>query len=137
MTYASGKVFSEEMSQTAKTVGGKHIVFTAESKYYQQTMNCLLTYDENAAALKTYGLYGETVTEGTVVYDAAKKIYAITSSYGDGFLEVTVGSYSDKESSDRTLVYKHGVLFVTRNVECRPAKPAHSQTNSSTTNAVR
>lgn len=137
MTYASGKIFSEEMSQTAKTVGGKYIVFAADSKYYQQTMNCILTYDERAAAIKIYGLYGEHVTEGIVIYDALKNIYAITSSYGDGFLEVTVGSYSDTESSDRTLIYKDGVLFVTRNAKGWPVTPAHPPTNSPTTTMIK
>lgn len=120
MKYASGKVFKEEMLQTSRTVGGKYVVFTCQSKFYQQSISSILTYDEKASAVKVYGLYGEVVTEGTVVYDYEKKIYAITSNYGEDFKEITVGSYSDTESSDRTLVYKAGVLFMTREVKSHP-----------------
>lgn len=120
MKYASGKVFKEEMLQTSRTVGGKYVVFTCQSKFYQQSISSILTYDEKASAVKVYGLYGEVVTEGTVVYDYEKKIYAITSNYGEDFKEIIVGSYSDTESSDRTLVYKAGVLFMTREVKSHP-----------------
>jgi hypothetical protein len=120
LKYESGKTFKEEVPQTAKTVGGEYIVFTGQSQFYHQTMNSILTYDEKASALRVYGLYGEVVTEGTIVYDTDKKIYAMSSSYGDGFKEIMVGSYSDTESSDRTLVYTNGVLIMTRETKCRP-----------------
>ena len=125
MTYASGKVFQEEMTQTARTVGGKYVVFTVQSKFYNQPMNSILAYDEKASALKVYGLYGngpggDIVTEGTAVYDFARKTYTITSSYGDGFNETTTGSYTDTEDSAKTVVYKEGVLFMTREVKTRP-----------------
>jgi len=125
MTYASGKVFQEEMTQTARTEGGKYVVFTVQSKFYNQPMNSILAYDEKASALKMYGLYGngpagDIVMEGTAAYDYAKKTYTITSSYGDGFKETTTGSYTDKEDSAKTVVYKDGVLFMTREVKTRP-----------------
>jgi len=44
MTYASGKVFREEMTQTARTVDGKYVVFIVQSKFYNQPMNSILTY---------------------------------------------------------------------------------------------
>jgi hypothetical protein len=125
MTYASGKVFREEMTQTARTVGGKYVVFTVQSKFYNQPMNSILAYDAKASTLKVYGLYGngpggDIVTEGTAVYEFAKKTYTIISSYGDGFKETTTGSYTDTEDSAKTVVYKEGVLFMTREVKTRP-----------------
>jgi len=125
MTYASGKVFREAMTQTARTVGGKYVVFTVQSKFYNQPMNSILAYDAKASALKVYGLYGDNhagdiMTEGTAVYEFAKKTYTITSSYGDGFKEATTGSYTDTEDSAKTVVYKDGVLFMTREVKTRP-----------------
>ena len=125
MTYASGKMFREELTQTARTVGGKYVVFTVQSKFYNQPMNSILAYDEKASALKVYGLYGDghagdIVMEGTAIYDYAKKTYTITSSYGDGFKETTTGSYTDKEDSAKTVMYKGGVLFMTREVKTRP-----------------
>jgi hypothetical protein len=128
MTYASGTVFQEEMTQTARTVGGKYVVFTVQSKFYNQPMNAILTYDKKSSALKVYGLYddghgGDIVTEGTAVYNYAKKTYIVTSSYGDGFKETTTGSYSDTEDSAKTVVYKDGVLFMTREVKTRPLVP--------------
>jgi hypothetical protein len=125
MSYASGKVFREELTQAARTVGGKYVVFTVQSKFYNQPMNSILAYDEKASALKVYGLYGDghagdIVTEGTAIYDYAKKTYTITSSYGDGFKETTTGSYTDTEDSAKTVVYKDGVLFMTREDKTRP-----------------
>jgi hypothetical protein len=125
LKYQIGKVFTEEITQTAKTIGGKYIVFTGQSQFYHQPMSSILTFDEKASALKIYGLYGDghggdIVTEGLIVYDYEKKIYAASAAYGEGFKEITVGSYSKTESSDRTLVYKDGVLSMTREVKTRP-----------------
>ncbi|MGB7749173.1 MAG: hypothetical protein WBN75_18020 [Verrucomicrobiia bacterium] len=126
LKYQTGKVFKEDIKQTAKTIGGKYIVFTGQSQFYHQPMSSILTYDEKASALKVYGLYGDghgsdVVTVSLIVYDYEKKIYAASSTYADGFKEITVGSYSETESSDRTLVYKDGVLFMTRETKTRPA----------------
>jgi hypothetical protein len=125
MTYASGKIFTEEMTQTARTVRSKYVVFTVQSKYYNQPMSAILAYDEKASTLKVYGLYGNShggdiVTEGAIVYDYAKKTYTSTSSYGDGFKEITTGSYTDTEDVAKTVVYKDGVSSMTREVVTRP-----------------
>ena len=120
MKYQTGKVFTENIKVTAKTIGGKYVVFIAQSEFYKQPMNSIFTYDEKASALKTYGLYGELVTVATTVGDPRKKICAESSAYGDGFDEITVGSYSDAECSDRTLVYQNDVLFMTREVSTKP-----------------
>ena len=125
ITYASGKVFREELTQTARAVRGEYVVFTVQSKFYNQPMNSILAYDEKASALKVYGLYGngpggDIVTEGMAVYDYARKTYTITSSYGDGFKETTTGSYTDTEDSAKTVVYKDGALLMTREVKTRP-----------------
>lgn len=125
ITYASGKVFQEELTQTARTVGGKYEVFTVQSKFYNHPVNAILAYDEKASTLKVFGLFGDgyggdIVTCGTAVYDYAKKTYTITSSYGDGFKETTTGSYTDKEDFAKTVVYKDGVLFMTREARTRP-----------------
>lgn len=124
MKYANGKVVREEMAPTAKMAGGKYVVFSVESPSYHQTMNSILTYDEKASALKIYGLFGDghgggIVTEGTIVYDYDRKIYAVSSEYGDGFKEITIGSYSDRESADKTEIFKNGVLVMTREVKTR------------------
>lgn len=129
MTYASGKVFREEMTVSAHTVTGKYVVFTVHSKFYNRTMHSILTYDEKASALKVYGLFGnaqggQIVTQGTAVYDYAKKTYAITSTYGDGYEEITTGSYTPKEDFAKTVVYKDGILFMTRDTKTIPSAPA-------------
>lgn len=126
MTYASGKVVQEEMTLAGHTVNGKYVVFTVQSKAYSQPINAILAFDEKSSALKTYGLYGdghggEIVTEGTAVYDYARKTYTITSSYGDGFNETTKGSYTDAQDFAKTVVYKDGTLFMTRETTTRPA----------------
>jgi hypothetical protein len=127
MTYPSGKVVKEEMTETAYTVRGKYVVFTAQSKFYHQPMNAILTFDAKTSALKVYGLFGDghggdIVTEGTEVYDYANKTYTITSSYWDGFKETTKGSYTDTEDIAKTLVYKNGTIFMTREVKTWPVK---------------
>jgi len=122
MKYQTGKVFTETIKVSGKTVGGKYLVFTAQSKFYQQPMNSIVTYDAKASALKTYALFGGVLTFTTSVADYDKKIYAENSSYGDGFDEITVGSYSDTENSERTMVYQNGVLFMTREVKTHPSR---------------
>jgi hypothetical protein len=121
--YQDGRVFNEKMASTSKTVIGKYIVTTAESQFYHQKMTAFSTFDEKASAYRTWGLIGNVVTEQTAVYDFDKKIYATSSSYGDGFIEVGVGSYSDAAESSKTLVYKNGVLFMTRDVRVTPIEP--------------
>jgi hypothetical protein len=125
MTYESGKVFKEDMNMIAKTVGGKYVVFTVNSKFYNQPMSSILAYDGKASTLKVYGLYGDgkgedILTEGVAVYDYAKKTYSITSSYGDGFNEITTGSYTATEDSAKTVVEKNGSLFMTQEVKTYP-----------------
>jgi hypothetical protein len=132
MTYASGKVLQEKLTQTARTVDGKYEVFTVQSKFYNHPMNAILTYDEKASALKVFGLFGDgyggdVVTCGTAVYDYAKKTYTITSSYGDGFKETTTGSYTDKEDFAKTVVNKNGFLFMTREARTIPVTSVSNQ----------
>lgn len=120
MKYQDGKVFKEECIQTAKTIGGRYIVFSMESQYYKQTMHAIAGYDEKASAVRQWGLFGDTLTQATVIFDPEKKLSASTSRYGDGFEEISVGSSSDAEMSDHTLVYKDGILFMTRDAKTRP-----------------
>jgi len=129
MTYTSGKVFREEITVNARTVRGKYVVFTAQSKLYGQPMESILAYDQKVAALKIYGLYGDgrggdIVTEGTTTYNYTKKTYTITSSYGDNFKETTNGSYTDTEDLAKSEVYKDGVLVMKREVITRPVPRA-------------
>jgi hypothetical protein len=120
LKYQDGKTFHEDIQRKVKTVAGKYLVFTVQSKFYQQPMNSILTYDEKASAYKIFGLYGDLVTEGIMNFDSENKIYSTSSSYGNGFNELGVGSRSDKMDSERTLVYKDGVLLMTREVKTVP-----------------
>jgi hypothetical protein len=120
LKYEDGRTFKEDDVQTAKTVNGKYIVFTTESQFYKKPMNSIVMYVEKVSAFKNLAVYGNTIVGGTVVLDSEKKTYKTSSAYGDGFTEVGNGSYSDKESSERTLVYKNGALFMTREVKSKP-----------------
>jgi hypothetical protein len=120
LKYENGKTFNEEVAETAKTVGGNYIVTTISSRFYKQPMESIMTYDEKASSYKVWAVFGETITEGHIVYDLQKKIYAMNSAYGDGFTELDVGSYNDKESYDKTLIFKQGVLFCTRESKSAP-----------------
>jgi len=123
LTYQTGRVFTEEVPLTAKTIGGKYIVFTAQSELYHQTITSISTFDDHALARKIYGLSGETVIEATLVCDSDRKIFAETSAYGDGLQEITAGSYSDTQTTEKTMVYRNGLLYLTREVKTRPVKP--------------
>jgi hypothetical protein len=124
MKYQDGKVFKEDCVQSAKTVEGKYIVFSMDSKFYKQQMYAIAGYDDKASAIRQWGLFGDTLTEATMIFDPRKKISASTSTYGEGFMEISVGSCSDTEMSDHTLVYKDGVLFMTRDVKTSPITKA-------------
>ena len=116
MKYQDGKVFKEDCVQTARTVSGKYIVISMESKFYKATMHTIVGYDQKAQAIRQWGLFGDTLTEATLVVDSEKKVMASASTYGDGFMEISAGCWSDSEESDHALVYKDGVLFMTRDV---------------------
>jgi hypothetical protein len=120
LKYEDGKTFKEEISGTSKTIGGKYIVTTVLSRLYKQPMDSILTYDEKASTYKVFAIYGDTVTESRMAYNFSKKIYAENSAYGDGFTELGVGSYTDTENLDRTLIFKNGVLFCTRESKTMP-----------------
>jgi hypothetical protein len=119
MKYQDGRVFTEQCSVAAKTVQGKYIVFTMDSQYYKQPMHGILSYDERAQSYKQWALFGTNLTEATVVIDFEKKISALTGNYEPGFMEISVGTFSDKESSEHAVAYKHGSLFMTRDSRTR------------------
>jgi hypothetical protein len=140
LKFQDGRVFKEEMARTAKTIDGNYVVFSVDSQFYKQPMHAILGYDDKALAINKWGLFGDTVTEETMMFDL-EKISASTSTYAGGFMEITLGSFSDKEMSGRALAYKNGVLYLTREVKTWPiikveqddaatgSQPTPSQTN--------
>jgi hypothetical protein len=120
MSYQDGKVVKEECAQSSKTIQGQYIVFTVDSKVYKRPMSAIVGYDETASAIRTWALFGNTLIQSTMVFDPEKKISASTSTYPEGFMEISVGSHTEKESSERCLVYKNGVLFMTREMKSWP-----------------
>lgn len=124
MTYASGTNFEEEMPVTGRLVGGKYFVGAMESKYYHQTMYSIVECDPEFPRVKIYSLFGdghggESVVDATAVYDLSARTYTTTSSYGD-FKETGSGHFTDTEDVSKTLIYKNGALFMTREIEARP-----------------
>ncbi len=138
MKYQDGKTTEEECKATDKKIGGKYLVSGLESKTYKQPIYTITTYDEDSSAIKEWSLLGETLTESTVVIDAKNNSFASSSTYADGFMEVTVGAFSSKELSSKSLVYKNGKLFLTREVKAFPFAATVQQTKkrSSTVSSV-
>ncbi len=118
--YQDGRTFKEECDSRAKTVEGRYIVYSLDSQHYKQTMYAITGYDEKASTIRDWGLFGDTVTEATTVFDPARKVSAWTSNYGDGFMEISVKSYSNEGMTAHDLVYKDGILFMTRDVKLWP-----------------
>ena len=130
MKYASGRTSTEKVTQTAHTVSGKYIVYSINSEFYHRTINSIMAFDQKASALKVYGLYddghgGDALTEAVVTYDFEIKAYSATSTYGDGFKEVTTGSYTSFSDFSRTVVFKNGAMFMVREVTAMPAPPSN------------
>jgi hypothetical protein len=119
MKFQDGKTFTEDSVETAKTINGKYVIFSMNSKFYKQMIYSIAEYDEQASAIRIWGLYGDKLTHATVVLDPEKKISATSAIYGD-FAEISVGSSSPDELSDHTLVYKNGILFMTRDIKIHP-----------------
>lgn len=124
LKYADGRKFKEEIAGSSKTVKGKYVVATVQSDLYKQPMDSITAYDERTGCYKCWGLYGNTVVEGLMVYDVDKKTYSTYSTYGEGFLELSTSCYSDTNNWTHTVVLKNGVLFSARDVNVVPAKPA-------------
>ena len=120
MRWQDGRVFRETCPANARTIAGKYIVFSVASKYYQQTMYSIAGYDEKASAVRQWALSGDTVLESTMIFDSEKKVSASTSRYSPGFMEISAGTFSDKEMTDHTVVYKDGTLFMTRDSRTWP-----------------
>jgi len=117
MKYQDGRVFREDCTLTAKTIAGNYIVFSMDSLYYKQTMHGIAGYDVKASAVRQWGLFGDTLTEATMIFDPERKVSASTSRYGDGFMEISAGCYAGTEMTDHTVVDKDEILFMTRDVK--------------------
>ena len=120
LKYASGKVVNDDMQVTSKTIGGKYIVYSMWSKFYNQEMQSILAYDEKSGALKSYMRYGDELVESHFVCDIKTRTYAEKSAYGDGFTITTTGCCSDTGDGAHSVVYQHGALFVTRDATNHP-----------------
>ncbi|HXT13432.1 MAG TPA: hypothetical protein VN873_17895 [Candidatus Angelobacter sp.] len=124
MKYADGRTIKDEMTGSRKTVQGNYVVTTLNSELYKQPIDSIMAYDEKVGCYKVWDLYGDTITHALMVYDVDKKIYSTSSTFGDGYSELGVGSYSDTNDRSHTVVLKNGILFSTRDVNVGPAKPA-------------
>jgi len=120
LKYPDGKTLNVEATESAKTVGGKYIVTTVHSQSNSEHVDSIMTYDEKASAYRGWAAYGEKIIGGVSVFDLQKKIVSTYVDYGDGSSELSVGSYSNTESSDRALIFKNGVLFCTRESKTMP-----------------
>ena len=116
-----GRVFTEESVATTKTIGSKYIVCSMDSEYLKEPMRAVIAYDEKASAIKSWGIDGGSLAVGTVVFDPERRITAFSSTLGD-VMQISVGTYSDTEAFSRILVYKNGVLSLTREVRSWPLK---------------
>jgi len=94
------------------------------SSLYKQPVNTITAYDATTGCYKSWGLYGEVVTEAIQVYDLSYRSCSIYSALGEGSWELGVGGSTETNKWDHTLVMKNGVLFCTRDVSAVPASPA-------------
>ena len=116
-----GRVFTEESVANTKTIGGKYIVCSMDSKFLKEPQRAVIAYDEKASAIKSWGIAGGSLAVSTVVLDPDKKLTASSGAHGE-FMEISVGSYSQTESFSRVTVYKNGVLSLTRDARYWPIK---------------
>jgi len=117
--YKDGKVFEEECAGTSKTVEGNYAVMSIDSKLYKQTMYTIVGYDEKALAVRQWGLFGDVLTQATVVFDPVNKVSASVGRYDGGFEEISAFAFSEKQISGRTVVSKDGAHFLTREAVTR------------------
>ena len=124
MKYQDGLIFKEDCTQAAKTIDGRYLVLSMYSQFYKQTMYAIAAYDEKASAVRQWSLFGDTLTEATIIIDPETKVSASTSRYGDGFMEICAGSYTDIVMTDHAEVFKDGRLFMTRDAKTWPIPTA-------------
>jgi hypothetical protein len=122
LRFQDGRTFQETCPLSAKTVAGTYIVFTIQSEFYHQPVYSVMAYDTASRAYKTWGLYGDVLTEATMTIDPLLKTTHSESTYGDGFREVSNGTFSDTEIVDRTVVYKAGAVFLKRESRTTPSE---------------
>jgi hypothetical protein len=90
------------------------------SKFYNQEMHSILSYDGKSGTLKAYMHYGDDLLESHFVYDAKTRTSTEKYSYGDGFTVTTTGFCSDTGDSTHSVIYQHGALFMTRDATNHP-----------------
>jgi hypothetical protein len=117
MEFQDGRRFEETCNVHSKSIDGRYVVSTVDSEFYKRPMQSILEYDEKAKAYKQWGLFDSTVTSALVIYDFEKGTSAATASFDPKYLELSVGSFSEDESVNRTQVYQDGVLVLTRNTK--------------------
>jgi len=122
--YADGRTFKETVAGSLKTIKGKYIVTTVKSGLSEKPMDSITAYDAKAGCYKYWGLFGDSIAEGLMVYDTDKKIYSTYSAFASGWLEFGVNDYSDTNIWSHTIIQSNSVLFCTRNVNVVPAKAA-------------
>jgi hypothetical protein len=116
-----GRVFTEESVATTKTIGGKYIVCSMDSKFLKEPQRAVISYDERASAIKSWGITDGNLVVSTIVLYPEKKLTASSGAHGE-FMEISVGTYSQTESFSRLSVYKNGVLSLTRDARYWPIK---------------
>jgi hypothetical protein len=122
LTYADGKKFKEVIAGSVKTVKGKYVVSTVNSSLYKKPMDSITAYDEKAGCYKYWGMLGETITEGMMVFDTDKKIYATYSAFSPGAWELGVSCYTDTNIWSHSILNTNGVFYCTRDVTVVPVK---------------
>jgi len=118
--YSSGQVVTDDIQVTSKTIGGKYIVYSMWSKFYNQEMRSLLACDEKSGTVKSYMPYGDELVESHFVCDVKNRTCTGKYSYGNGFTVTTTGFCSDTGDSTHLVVYQHGALFLIRDATNHP-----------------
>jgi hypothetical protein len=121
LTYSDGRTIRETCPTTAKTVGGKFIVFSIQSELYKRVMYGIVGYDEIKQSYRSWGLFGDVVTEAVVHVDAGRKTMHSEARYGDGFYEVSETTFGPELQVERAVVQQNGKQVMMRESRTRPA----------------
>jgi hypothetical protein len=120
LKYEDGRIVKDHVVSVAKTINGKYIVFTMQSQLYQQPLNSIVSYNAESSTFEIWGNDGDSILKSTVVLNEQNRTYKSSASYGDGYTESGIGSWSDNEQSTRVSFYKNGTLIMTRDGKTAP-----------------
>jgi len=120
-TNVEGKTVRDEGTTVARTVRGKYIVSTVQSRL-RGVETFITTNDAKPGTFHVYRFIepAGVLTVATYVNDPQKKTFSGVEERGNGVKALNNGSYTDKVCKQKVMIYQDDVLIMTQEFTLTP-----------------